>query len=171
MCAAEELPYWLRFLSTVALLLLPLIGAYIAWKQMRMQDIGLKHQLYDRRFKIYDATRDFLKIVLTKAAVENSDFATFAIATADASFVFDAKIKDFLKEIREHGAALLVFGPLVAQNIDFGRIGPEHADYVNRKTNALLSLNSVFEQLEAKFLPYMQLEQPWKIRFLQVPRF
>jgi hypothetical protein len=56
----EEIPYWLKYLSAIALLFLPVIGAIIAWKQMRIQDIALKHQLYDRRFKIYDATRDFL---------------------------------------------------------------------------------------------------------------
>jgi hypothetical protein len=160
MTLTNDLPYWLRVISALALICIPIVGALIAWRQVQIQSVNLKHQLYDRRFKIYDATRDFLKDILRTAAVNDQAFATFVIATADASFVFDGEIRDFLKTIREHGAALLTFGPLVAQNLALGHAGPEHQNYVQRKYDALLAINSIFDQLEMKFLPYMQLERP-----------
>jgi hypothetical protein len=109
----------------------------------------------------------FSRAALTHAATDNGAFATFVIATADTEFVFDTKIREFLREIRNHGAALLTFGPIVAQNIAAGIAGPEHKNYVERKTNALLSMNSIFDQLESRFLPYMQLERRnWILRKL-----
>jgi hypothetical protein len=159
----SPLPIWLQWVQAIALILLPVVGAYVALKQMHLQEMRLQHDLYDRRFRIYDATRKFLSIALSKAKIDDGEFREFALATADTGFVFDNKIKAIIADIRGHGSRLLVFGPYVEQNIaaNLAFLTPQqHAEYVQHKTSAMLGLNNGLEKLEAEFLPYMQLVPP-----------
>jgi hypothetical protein len=63
------LPWWMQWAQAIALILLSSVGAWIAVKQMRIATAKLNLDLYDRRFKVFEAGRRFLGYFMLEGAV------------------------------------------------------------------------------------------------------
>lgn len=77
--------------------------AVIAFYQMKVAHDKLRLDLYDRRYRIYDATKKFLAEIVCETTFSNSQLLVFQAATADAVFLFDDDIVRYITEI-EHRA-------------------------------------------------------------------
>jgi hypothetical protein len=88
-------------LQPIATLIVGLAVAVIAFLQFKVAHDKLRLELFDKRYKVYDATRRFLSVILHKATFEDSHLFEFYTGTADAEFLFDTEIRDYLKQIRE----------------------------------------------------------------------
>ena len=66
----------------------------IAWQQWRVADNKLRLDLFDRRYKVYDATRKFLAVIIREATFTDSQLFEFYGGTSDAEFLFGADIVD-----------------------------------------------------------------------------
>jgi hypothetical protein len=88
-------------LGPVATLIVGLAVAYIAWQQWQVASNKLRLDLFDRRYKIYDATRKFLEVITRDREFEDSQLFEFYAGTSDAAFFFDAAVVDYLSQIRE----------------------------------------------------------------------
>lgn len=160
------LPVWVQWAQAIAVIVLPFIGATIAYEQMQIQRANLQNALYEKRYGVFNATRKFLSNVLTGGNVQEQDWRDFLIGTADAGFLFGPEIKEFIKELREHGSNVLVFGPYIEQNFKAGLAllsSSQHTQYVSIKTSAQTALVRALEELEDRFLPYMRLDKPTPI--------
>ena len=94
------LPLWMQYLQAVALLLLPAIGAWIAWQQVQIARVKLQHDLYDRRFAIFNAARKLLLEVTTHGDISDHSVNEYVIATADAVFLLDdPTLCEYLKDL------------------------------------------------------------------------
>ena len=60
----------------------------IAWQQWRVADNKLRLDLFDRRYKVYDATRKFLAVIFREASFTDSQLFEFYAGTSDAEFHF-----------------------------------------------------------------------------------
>jgi hypothetical protein len=93
---------WLQILQAFALLAISAAGAVLAWQQVRIADAKLQHDLYDRRFKVFDATRRML--ASTPPTLEHGfrpeNLGAFVADTADAIFLFDDEIAKYLEEMK-----------------------------------------------------------------------
>ena len=90
-------------------LLTPAIGGimvYIAYQQWRTNDLKLKMDLYDRRLRIYKEVIGILVRAIEDAA-ERSELGNLMEETAEADFLFDKNIREYINEIHSHGRKLL----------------------------------------------------------------
>ena len=75
-------------------------GIVIAAAQLRLADIRLTHELFDRRYAIYTAARKFIQEICQKLTVTIEERSSFFYASADAVFVLDRGLAAYLEELR-----------------------------------------------------------------------
>jgi hypothetical protein len=96
------------WLPQVALAIIALCGCWIATQQMLIARQKLNHDLFDRRFKVFLATRDYMAAVLGRDKDVICRAATYHIAIAPAPFLFNADITDFVQEVEKRGNAAII---------------------------------------------------------------
>src|SRR4029453_13479538 len=86
---------------SIATLFLSMAVVVIAWQQWRVAKNKLRLELFDRRYKVYDATRKFLAGILRDGRFTNSDLFEFYAGTSDAEFLFGTDVVEHLAQIRK----------------------------------------------------------------------
>ena len=74
-------------------LFLSLTVVIIAVLQWRLADNKLRLDLFDRGYKVYDATRNFVAVIIKEATFTDSQLVDFNIGTSDAKFLFGPDIE------------------------------------------------------------------------------
>jgi hypothetical protein len=105
----NELPHWLfvtlEVLKGLGVVILGAIGAYIAYQQYKLAENKLKLDLFDKRYAVYEAIRKVLSSLVTLGAGNSLRgdilMREFDIGTADASFLLDQKITDYISQMRK----------------------------------------------------------------------
>ena len=73
--------------------------AIIALQQWQVARNKLRLDLFDRRYKVFEATRLFLSVILSEATFSDAQLLEFYRGTSDTAFLFDQQVVDYLKEI------------------------------------------------------------------------
>jgi hypothetical protein len=75
--------------------------AAIAQQQAELATVRLQHELYDRRFAIFEAARNFfVHQIYVYGNVSDESYKSYFKGTADAVFLLDETVTDYLEEIR-----------------------------------------------------------------------
>src|SRR5437868_2082412 len=90
------LPWWMQWLQVFALIAIPAVGAWLAFKQVGIAAAKLNLDLYDKRFATFEATRTLLVAVLQHGDIQQKDLDEFNLKVADAIFLFDEDIEKYL---------------------------------------------------------------------------
>ena len=135
----------------VATLLVGLFVGFIALQQWRLARRKLQLDLFDRRYKVYDATKKFLSVILIKADFQDAQLFEFYGGTSDAEFLFDKDIVEYLAEIRKRALDMRLhqqlFTPLP--------VGEERSRHVEANSNQLLWLTEQLTAMKTVFSPYL----------------
>src|SRR5262245_41452405 len=107
--SACPLPLWIQWLQALAVPVIAAVGAWIALQQM-LARVKLRHDLYERRFAVYQAARKFLAEVLTYAAVADDALRAYVVGTSDSVFLFNDEISTYLEQIRNTAGRLRAVG-------------------------------------------------------------
>src|SRR5713226_869539 len=99
--AVYVLPWWMQWAQVIGVACISGLGAWIAYRQSRIATAKLNLDLYDRRFKVFEAARTCLVFALQKADVTQEVMNTFHLGVADAIFLFDKDIEDYLEKFRK----------------------------------------------------------------------
>ena len=91
---------------SIVTLFLSLAVVIIAALQLLVADNKMRLDLFERRYKVYDATRKFLDSVLREIKFTDTELFEFDAATSDAGFLFGIEIVDQLAAIRERAVHL-----------------------------------------------------------------
>src|SRR5215470_10134112 len=98
--ATSDLPAWAAWMQALGVpvfgAIISAIGLRIAWLQQRLQDMRFRHELYDRRYKVYAAAKGLLASVQAHGCVNGPDFLAFVGGTSDAEFLFGEDVIDYL---------------------------------------------------------------------------
>lgn len=86
--------------------MIALVAVYIAYQQYRANKQKLKLDLFDRRFKVFDETRNVLGLMYT-SGVKDESLHRFIIETTEAEFLFGPEIMDYCEEIYRRVQKLL----------------------------------------------------------------
>ena len=92
------------FLS-VATVFLSVAVVVIAALQWRVADNKLRLDLFERRYKVYNATREFVRVSVQDFAHIDQHLIVFEDQTASAEFLFDADVVNYLQQIRKRAQA------------------------------------------------------------------
>lgn len=162
MPTASGLPVWVSLAQALAVPVFGLVIAaaslYIAWQQKRIADIRLQHELYDRRFNVFVAAKTLLVTHLTNGKLTLEDYFAYRRGTADAVFLLDAGVVEYLEELRRQAERLL---HLSRQQFEIrANISQEtkYPDLVDESAKIETWLAQQFDILIAKFKPAMRLD-------------
>ena len=72
-------PHWTQVLSALLTPTIAVLVAIIAYRQWRTAQNRLKFDLFDRRFAVYDAARNLLSSVMTRAKRKMTRCLSFSL--------------------------------------------------------------------------------------------
>jgi hypothetical protein len=149
------LPLCVQILQALATPAIAIVGAWVALQQMKIARIKLQHDLYDRRYAVFQSVRSLMNQVISNKFVAAETLNSFAIGTADAPFLFDDVLARYLREFRDHAAA--------HQSINLVMEGMPAGDQKTAASNkAGEHLQWLLEQIDVlteKFRPFLQLDK------------
>jgi hypothetical protein len=158
-------PLWLQILQAFSVLCISGVGACLAWQQVQIARVKLQHDLYDRRYRVFDAVRTLLAEVTTHANPPEDAISAFVRGTDDAVFLFDADLVAYLSEIRQR--ALRLRG--INNTLDLLQPGTaQRASAVTTASEHSLWLTEQLDCSVAKFSPFLKLDRRrrwWRLSF------
>jgi len=136
---------------SIATLFLSVAVVVIAWQQWRVADNKLRLDLFDRRYKVYDAARKFLAVIIRDATFTDSQLFEFYGGTSDAEFLFSADVVQCLSQIRQRAidmrTAQQLFEPLP--------VGHERSHHVQAAHEHRLWFGDQITAMTKVFTPYL----------------
>jgi hypothetical protein len=82
-------------------LFISLAVAIVTALQWRVADNKLRLNLFERRYKVYEATRTLVRKSVQESAQVSFHVALFDVQTSNAKFLFDADVVNYLQQIRK----------------------------------------------------------------------
>jgi hypothetical protein len=148
------LPWWMQWAQAVALIVISCLGSWIAYKQVRIASAKLNLDLYDRRFKVYEAARTFLSHFMVNAAFTGKEISDYNFGVSDAVFLFDKDVKEYLDGFRKKAFDL---GLKNTQLRNLPPDSPAREALVDALYRLEIDLSEEFPRLIAVFKPYLKL--------------
>ena len=166
LCPKESTFPWPTFIPAVIAAFAALIAAYngriaagvakgqleVAKSQRRVAEDKLRLDLFERRYKIYDAIKKFIVEVRESGAVPDNLFFNFIRDTLEVDFLFNPEISIFINEIRNKVTAARA----AEANADTYPFGTElHLEQKRLASNTRHSLQHEYDQLSELSHPYL----------------
>lgn len=89
----------LQWATIFSALLTPTVagfGLFIAYRQWAVARNKLKHDLFERRFKVYEAARNLLAAIMTSGKAKDEDVWKFKSATREAKWLLNEEVAEYL---------------------------------------------------------------------------
>jgi hypothetical protein len=147
-------PLWVPVLQALGVPVIAAVGAWIALQQLHLARVKLQHDLYDRRYAVFQAVRRFLDEANFGKVVSEETLRSLVLGTADAAFLFDDGLAAYLKEMRDHATRF--------QNLSVTMEGFEGKERLRAGEVAQENFMWLMEQiggLTEKFQPFLKLDR------------
>jgi hypothetical protein len=149
------MPEWVQWLQALAVPTIAAVGLLLAWQQVAIARTKLRHDLFDRRFKVFEAARMFLARVMRSGRVSDAHFGDFTTGVIDAQFLLGQEVHAYLFEIRRRAAALQA----LKETLEPLPAGAEKTQLAEKAGEELTWLVAQLDVLPDKFKPFLTLEQ------------
>ena len=103
LCADPQRVDYIATMLSIATFCLSVAVVCVAWAQWRVARNKLRLDLFDRRYKVYEATRTFLHLSIAEHSKIDWHLSNFKNATAHAEFLFGSDVVNYLGKIRKWG--------------------------------------------------------------------
>ncbi len=90
---------WIDILSALLTPTIAIFALGIAGFQLWLANTKLKHELFERRYSVYDAIQKFIGETLSKGNSTEEMQREFLNKTNSAKFLFGSKYADFIEEV------------------------------------------------------------------------
>jgi len=127
------------------------IAGCIAWRQWLLAKDKFKLDLFEKRYKVFEATRKFLSTIVSNATFENTDLYEFYAGTSDSTFLFSSEIEEYLSSIAKHA---LTMRKMSHQQANLA-VGDELTRLVTKENEELTWLSDQMRVLKDKFYQYL----------------
>lgn len=155
----SELPYWIQSIQalgpTVVAVIVAGIAGYIAWRQWRTAHDRLSFDLFERRFRVYEATRNFLITAIQQDQVTWNDYVALYNGIRGTEFLFNEETRSYVMNISDGAYRAQALRSRLARE-------PNHpqADKLLDEEDKIVKFFSEQEDaLENKFKPYLDLSK------------
>lgn len=146
LCSISEYKPITDLLTALIPIVLTIFGSYIAIQQYRTNRKKLKLDLFDKRFTIFQHTKDYLGEVILHVPTTKEEQSKFLLGTKGAEFVFSKEIKMYIDEIWEKYVELEEWAG--DQNT---------AEHAQERAAQIKWFIKQLQNIDAKFKKYMQL--------------
>jgi hypothetical protein len=151
--------------TIIAALAAVAVTAYFAWhqkkiarRQVEIAGEKLRHDLYEKRYRVFDAARKLLCEVAVHRNASDDDLRAFVIGTGDAVFLFNEDLSGYLLEIRDRAQKLQSLEHFLDKE-NLLPVGPKREAAVTESTQLFNWLvDQLKEGLVEKFKPFLKLE-------------
>ena len=121
---------------------------------------GVSLEVFDRRVPMYRATINFLRVVIRGDKLELDPIFTFASATDEALFIFDAHLAEYLSELYKR--AVRLHGVYAMQGVE-----SRTRDLSQEWADSMEWFSEQFKEVRRRFAPYLQLASAPATKTLQ----
>jgi hypothetical protein len=125
--------------------------AYIALEQWRLARHKLRLDLFEKRYKVYEAAAKFLATIMAEANFNDGDLRAYNQGTMDAVFLYPAHIKDYLDLIRSRALKMRVY----QRQFERLPVGDERSKLVDQNDVEFRWLVAEQAKLATVFAPYL----------------
>jgi len=154
------LPACLQYLQALALVAIAAIGAWLAWQQVQIARVKLQHDLYDRRYRVFDATRKLVLNICVNRTASVEDTSAFRLGTGDAVFLFDDDLTKYLEQM-----SMNVFDIYLSHRVlKNEREGEQRTKAVTLIKKHLVWFDEQLEIITDKFTPFLKLDKRQRAR-------
>jgi hypothetical protein len=147
-------PHWTAYLSALLAPVVAVLGSFIAYRQWRLAQNKLKLDLFDRRFKVYDAARDLLAAITTSRKAKDDELFRFVLGTREAKWLLGAAIAEYLDKQLYHKAIDL---QTLAEELEDVPVGEVQAKNAQARAEIRKWFAAQYDVLDAQFAPFLQL--------------
>jgi hypothetical protein len=109
-------PTWFDITQGGIAIVLAIFIAFVAFRQWQTARNKLKLDLFDRRWRIYDGTRDAIAYTLRENHIPMQQYIEFAALIQDADFLFNEPIHKYLQKIKEEINSLTSISTRLSDN-------------------------------------------------------
>jgi hypothetical protein len=155
------LPWWLQDVQAVAVVLIALIGAWIAYQQMHIAAVRLRFDLYQKRYAVFEAARRLLAEVKKHPTGLDFDLEAYDLGTADAVFLFlhTDDLSNYLGELREHAINLRDLNKRLFPPMNFGTVAADDEKRLSEERNKELDwFGNQTTELVKQFKPFLRFD-------------
>jgi hypothetical protein len=143
--AMNQLPICLQYIQALGLTVVAIIAAgiagYIAWRQWRTAHYRLSFDLYEKRFKVYEAINLFItRATAQERYLTHIDIEALHNGIRGGEFLFGGDARKLVNDI-----AKMAVDPAMARQTD--KLSPEVTEYLSKQS------------LEDIFRPYLDLSK------------
>jgi hypothetical protein len=119
----------LSLLSGTLTPLIAIIAIYIAIQQFRLEAIKFRLETYERRLAIFRIVRSFIMSIVREAKVDLESCIKFNSDTAEAVFLFEKDVREYIDKLYREGIRLMDLGQMLYPvNSSSGLpVGPERS--------------------------------------------
>jgi len=99
---------WVDYISALLLPSIAIVAMLIAWLQWDTNKRRLRHELFDRRYRVFEAAQKFIVTALRDLTIEQKDLSVFYAEKLGATFIFDEEIDNYLNTMYKKATQLRV---------------------------------------------------------------
>lgn len=149
-----------QFLMAALTALTALFAAYITWQQYQLGQRQFRHELYDRRLKVFQAARSFLSDIAREGTARYHRCIQFYAEASEAEFLFDHNIVNLIEELYSRGSKLAELNDkLYPEDGEPGLpVGEERSRVAKEKSNVLKEMMDNLGKLKQAFKPYLRVD-------------
>jgi hypothetical protein len=116
----SQLPSWIQYIQALGPTIVAVVAAgiagYIAWRQWRTANYRLSFDLYEKRYRVYVATHNFLMTAINQGRVNGDDYRALYNGLQVAEFLFDKETTSYLMNIRDKAWRAQAIGHRLVQS-------------------------------------------------------
>jgi hypothetical protein len=135
-------------------LVVAIVGAGIALGQYTLARMRMKHDLYDRRYRIFQASRLFIAEVCQQGSATYDQVLSHHRDTGDAIFLLNRKVVGYLSDLEKHGRRLAFLRRVIENDHN-----PNRDATIDEKAEILQWFTEQFDPLIKQLKPFLQLER------------
>ena len=151
--AESILPYWLSWVQFAGVVVIAPTSLWVAYMQMQISAKKLRYDLFDRRYRVYEATRNLFAAMTDIGEVAEPPLRAFRIAIAESRFLFCHALADYLSEMEFKVSALQNILKS-ANSLQVDEIRTQAGNCIQNTTEWI---NQQPQSLAEKFDPYLAL--------------
>lgn len=133
-----------------------LLAAYIAYRQVRNDELRRRLELYDRRQRIYQGITSFLLRVAQDVAVTDDDLRELNRATSEGFFLFGEKFELYVKELHKKAVRLKTIHSIFERRTSLA--DPERERLSDEQSAILTWVGEQFKDSRRLFADELRLE-------------
>ena len=147
---------WVDLFSALLTPVIAVVGTLIAIQQWRINQIKLRHELYQKRLDVYTAFCELLGAIVRSANVTDEELRAFLQKTRESHFLFEDELCNYLREVYEKAVDVQCNHTMIHGHGSLP-VGEERTKTIQKNTELLKWLSRQFESGRERFRPYMRL--------------